>query len=325
MTDMKKYNIRDYNINDGQAILDLFSLSFGKKLPMAAWNWRYPEGLEQPVVKLMFDGETLIGHYAVTPQPILMNNNESQVALSMNTMTHPGYLGKGIFTQLAQATYKSAADRGIFAVYGFPNKNSEKGFFGRLEWLRSEKLREWNLTTAKTANRPNRVRIVDPVFDESYDALWQKVKSRFSSVVPRSRAYLKWRITDCPSQFAKGNYKLFELRDNRELEGFLVFKLFLGEDKPKAHIMELMASDDSEVICDLIHAAGVYAKENDADSLSTWLYDSHPYRSDFVQMGFHESEKPIVWGGKIFNVNDTDQTRQLLKSWHISMLDSDVF
>jgi len=116
-------------------IAALFRESFDREFDLDDWRWFY---LDNPVgpsyVSLFYEGDRLLGHYAVVPS--LLNHNGQQVIgyRSMTTMVHPDGRGRGLFTQLAQRTYAMLVEDGALLVYGFPNKNSAHGFAKYLGW-----------------------------------------------------------------------------------------------------------------------------------------------------------------------------------------------
>ncbi|WP_290538037.1 GNAT family N-acetyltransferase [Alcanivorax sp.] len=55
-------------------------------------------------------------------------------AQSGDTMTHPDFQGKGLFTKLALKTYDKVRELGVDFVYGFPNESSYPGFKRKLNW-----------------------------------------------------------------------------------------------------------------------------------------------------------------------------------------------
>ncbi len=116
--------IKRYKKGDEREILKLFSIAFGKDLSMDFWKWRYLQNpfLEDPVINLMWDGTKLIGHYAVSPVVLNVKGESIMTSLSLTTMTHPEYGGKGIFTKLAEDLYQNMYSiENIEAVWGFPN------------------------------------------------------------------------------------------------------------------------------------------------------------------------------------------------------------
>ncbi|MGQ0673133.1 MAG: GNAT family N-acetyltransferase [Hyphomicrobium sp.] len=79
-----------------------------------------------------FDGVELVGHYACVPSMVAICGRDTRALLSINTATHPEFRGKGLFTQLAEATFERAAEGAFQAVYGVANQNSVEGFVRRL-------------------------------------------------------------------------------------------------------------------------------------------------------------------------------------------------
>ena len=317
------YPVRDFTVADGPAILELFEKVFGRRISLGFWKWRYPEGLGEPVVKLMFDGDALIGHYAVTALPLLLQGEKRRAAFSMTTMTHPDYQGKGIFTKLAKMTYEAAADRGFSLVFGFPNKNSEWVIFNRLGWSRSTSINEYRLdsfplplTTPLAAK--------EPAFDRSYDEFWANNCTKLGCCVSRTADFLNWRVKRCPTEYRQGSYLLFEDRiAGGGLRGFLIFKVYTGEARSKGHVLELLAADN-ETAGRLLASSLDYARRENVANVSAWLYRSHPNFAAFTNGGFSDSGNDVVWGGRWFSGDDA-AAGEFFNRWHLSMLDSDVF
>jgi hypothetical protein len=95
--------------------------------------WEYflsPNGL---VIQKNLDQESnRIGHYALVPQRWILDGEELNVALSLNTAISKPQRLKGQFKKLAEATFSAAESRGIDAIVGVANKNSTWAFVNRL-------------------------------------------------------------------------------------------------------------------------------------------------------------------------------------------------
>jgi hypothetical protein len=118
-----------------EAIARLFSDSFGDRSIDQTWSWAYlqnPTG--EPLVTLCYEGDALVGHYAVIPMPLVSNSCRRNAYLSMTTMVATTHRKLGLFSELAQATYGMAMDCGADFIMGFPNQNSAPGFRKRLNW-----------------------------------------------------------------------------------------------------------------------------------------------------------------------------------------------
>ena len=87
-----------------------------------------------------YDNKKPIAFYGVVPTLMKYKNQTEIAAQSVNTMTHPDYTGKGLFTELAKLTYVKAAKAGITFIWGFPNQNSAYGFLNKLGWSSNENM-----------------------------------------------------------------------------------------------------------------------------------------------------------------------------------------
>lgn len=96
-------------------------------------RWQYAENPDGRVTGFnAFERGSLIAHYAAMPIVAEVNGREERGLLSLNTATHPGHAGRGLFTRLAEATYAHAADNGHGFVVGVANAASTPGFVRKL-------------------------------------------------------------------------------------------------------------------------------------------------------------------------------------------------
>lgn len=75
-----------------------------------------------------YDGEKMVAHYVCIPKKMLIEGRVVNGILSMATVTHPDYRGRGLFKTLAKMTYDNARDNGFEFVIGVANANSFHGF-----------------------------------------------------------------------------------------------------------------------------------------------------------------------------------------------------
>lgn len=121
------------------AIETLFYNSFGHRELGDVWDWAYldnPNG--EPIVSLCYQGDELVGHYAIVPMPLSSDTQRMNSYISMTTMVAESHRKFGLFTQLALATYEVATAGNIDFVFGFPNSQSTPGFRRRLNWVLPE-------------------------------------------------------------------------------------------------------------------------------------------------------------------------------------------
>ena len=121
----------------------LFSRCFPKATQYSEryLRWLYAENPSGPVVGFeAMDGDRLAAHYVCIPAPILIDGQERQALLSLNTATDPNYQGRGLFTKLANLTYEKASSEGFQAIIGVANANSTPGFVTKLGFQRVDSL-----------------------------------------------------------------------------------------------------------------------------------------------------------------------------------------
>lgn len=75
-----------------------------------------------------FDGDKMVAHYVCIAKQMLIDGRVANGILSMATVTHPDYRGRGLFKTLAKMTYDCARDNGYEFVIGVANANSFPGF-----------------------------------------------------------------------------------------------------------------------------------------------------------------------------------------------------
>jgi len=201
--EFKKIMINDKNelLKYKTQILELYEHSFGTQMDEKLWTWAYidnPNG--NPIVSLYFDGERLVGHYAVISIKFIHNQQNLNAVLSMTTMVDSAYRKYGIFIEQANEVYDKASELGYKFVCGFPNKKSAPGFRKRLDWILEEDLYVANF---------------------SYDELQQIEKKSYPNAISfntEDKENLKWRLGK-PNQnyFKKNNNILKEFEGNFDI------------------------------------------------------------------------------------------------------------
>jgi GNAT superfamily N-acetyltransferase len=234
---------RAYRPGDERGIVELFLAVYGRHMghgeSSAHWAWEFRDSPFGPAeIELAIAGGRIVGQYAVVPRRL---SDGSWAALSLDTMTHPEFQGKGIFTRTASVVYERLRDRGFRFVYGFPNENSVSGFVKRLEWRvpgrgrvelrliagsRSRPLRALGVGVRRMADALLVTERSDPTasvregtaIPEGYDALWSRTKASYGLCVDRDAAYAAWRYLRRPGT----EYRMFGASRGDELTGMLV-------------------------------------------------------------------------------------------------------
>jgi GNAT superfamily N-acetyltransferase len=125
-------------------IRDLYFAVRGDNRPAEYDRWRFtsaPDGFCPTA--LAVDGDRVVGLYTLWPVRLKLGNEIVLGGQSMDSMSHPDYLGQGVFTKLAMACYEIAQSRGFKVLYGFPNPLSYPGFIRRLNWDHTGDITHW--------------------------------------------------------------------------------------------------------------------------------------------------------------------------------------
>jgi hypothetical protein len=84
-----------------------------------------------------------IAFYGVFPLIVRIGGQSFLAAQSGDTMVDKRHEKRGLFTMLANETYKLCRDNKIAGVFGFPSPSSYPGFVKKLQWLHHENINRY--------------------------------------------------------------------------------------------------------------------------------------------------------------------------------------
>jgi hypothetical protein len=113
-----------------------YMLCFNLNMEERYFHWKYRENPAGEVVAYTAtDGDTVAAFYGVMPELYLINGEPVKVYQSMDTMTHPDYQRRGLFSKLAKMTYDHLhSTEKNFTIVGIPGVSSYPGFVNKLNW-----------------------------------------------------------------------------------------------------------------------------------------------------------------------------------------------
>lgn len=313
-----------YQPGDEESIVDLFQKVFKRPYSKEQWKWRFannPAGNHK--IALMWDKDTLAGHYAVSPVDMLVDGQPIKTALSLTTMTHPDYGGRGVFKQLASYLYDQLENKGGFElIWGFPNNNSHYGFIKHLGWQ--------DISILPTLSAPVYPFIAAPEvpitkrtqFDTKMSRLLQLKASQNLVFVDRSVEYLNWRIVDKPAT----QYDIWTIGEEENPEAVVITKSY----KVGSHEIDLNIVDwsclDIAVLPGMLGSIirQIHVKDIQVRRVTLWqnVYQSAVH-GKLERMGFAPAAPITYLAGR---VKETIALTVLdIKNWHLSFMDSDVY
>jgi hypothetical protein len=315
--------IRNYNKGDEQHILDLFELVFRKPMLPDYWQWRFannPTG--KIMIKLMWDSEVLVGHYAVSPVFLLVDGEKTLTALSMTTMTHPDYAGKGIFSELAETLYTDEYKKNeLAAIWGFPNTNSHYAFIKNLGWQDLEQIPSFSLDAQKlTDSAATGFNVADSFNANHYNAFLE-VCSNYCIKADRSPEYLNWRYIQNPSN----KYVIFEYPEAQKSYYTIakIFPSFSTPDQYEIDLLEIMFPADVKMLNALLNSIKKHFSNYPLLKINCWLPVADKKHILLEKLGFI-NELPITYSGvRLMDARYKSITQA--QNWFYCMGDSDIY
>lgn len=304
-----------YKPGEEQQILDLFSRVFGWELPLSFWRWRQSENpAGGPWTEMVWDGDTLAGHYAVSASKLCVNGEAVPACLSMTTMVHQDYRGQGIFERSAEAIYERLTSAGIKAVYGFPNNNSHRPFVQKVGWQDIYEIPTLALNVA-TARKKGSEAVEVEEFDARFDRLWKRVKDRHAIWDWRDAETLSWRFTRNPIN----KYRVAVVQDIDDIRGYVVTKRYLDKG---LDIVDMVV-EDAAAAGDLVAWATAEAEKLHLPSVNMWAPTDTQIRQRIEVDGFVPVAPVTYFGGRVFSDIGVDFHDRRL--WNYSMSSSDLY
>lgn len=261
---------------------------------------------EDLLMCVAFEEGKLIANYSVSPTRLSVGCNMIKSALSLNTMTHPDYSGRGLFVTLAEVLYAYIQEEGYELVYGFPNYLSNPTFYNQLSWVTiyEHPTLELDLTN-ETFSRIKKLSLkysTDTLFNEHKDFI----------EVYKSQKYINWRYLD------NVEYKYFEIRlDN---ENWCIYKFY----NEIVNIVEFHVNN-SRALFSLILEIIMIAQNNGKNKLTIWSKINTEIHYFFEKMCFRNKYPVTYFAARILSNNlDKDMITDS-RLWRVSMGDDNVY
>lgn len=289
--------------------------------------------------------------YAVFLVRFLVNGEKVLGAQSLDTLTVAKFRGQGLFNKLAKIVYSRAEEVGVQLIYGFPNKNSAPGFFGKLGWTRFgevpflikplrlsyflerlpvvgrglSKVLRYNIHRA-VPRRTNLRILWDVPYAEQYDRLWQMFSQNVGVAVDRDAQYMRWRLTDNPTHSYR-NVAAFDESD--EMVAICIYSIQKKHGGVIAYLMDLIyLPGHSNAAEDVLGLVGDCVTEAGCDAVLCWCLPHSNNYALFLGNGFRAFPprlRPIELNFGARALSDRySGTVSSADAWYMSYLDSDT-
>jgi hypothetical protein len=229
------------------------------------------------------DEGRIVANYSAVPVEVTVDGETRRSALSLNTMTHSSWAGKGVFPKLAAALYDDIRARDYAMIIGFPNYLSNRIFNTRLEWKTV-----YEIPTLKLALDGTETKTAEPVaFRDCFAGL--KDNSGVSRVHIRlSPQYLAWRFRDSKEK----RYHVLAVDE----QNWLICQFYRKE----INITELCCTDPEARNC-LVDQAIAAGRQAGMEAVTVWAMANTELHSKLERKGFRLSSPIRTFGLRCFD------------------------
>ena len=112
-------------------LVDLFQASFKLDKSHEIWRWKYTENplaSEDHDIIVAACGGKIVGARPFVALDLWIKSEKVKAALFSDTMVHPEYQGRGIFSQMNKFAFESLGQHGCALFFNYPNANSLGGY-----------------------------------------------------------------------------------------------------------------------------------------------------------------------------------------------------
>jgi len=268
-------------------LVGLMEAAFGSAPGPDYFDWKYAQNpFGQMVGFEALDGSTPVAFYCVIPQVFSIGGDPVGVFQSVDTMTDPGYRGRGLFVQLATLTYDevSRIDPGRTLI-GIAGESSLPGFVRRLGWRHIHDIRLYFaerrlVSLRRLGSRTRRIQAgLASEVAQLGDYLDHRRRITGQIGLHLSPEFLGWRVLRHPEI----DYRIALLRDRDAVLGFCIYSL---DDKGRC-LLSLV--DLPEQRLDHQHLGELLRfvfQETGARLVYTWEPTSISLRRAYRRLGF---------------------------------------
>ena len=258
-----------------------------------------------------------------------------QAVRAVDTVTHPDWRGKGIFSRLTTTLLEDVQARGISFVFNTPNASSMPGYL-KMGWKIVTKLPIWvrplkpfrmafrvlgkrgsnteaNATNSASHQIPDEVDLMKCL---------ENFRGEGRIHTNRTKEYFCWRYVEVP-----GFQYHWKHRSNGDASAMIVFRNRMRKSLQELSISELLVSSEGEKGKSLgMHLLKETLKESDADYAVAIAADNSPEQGVLRKCGFIRFRN-IGPSLTVRKLNDLESEMDLLdwSNWRCSIGDLELF
>jgi GNAT superfamily N-acetyltransferase len=175
----------------------------GYELDPAEFDWWFDGNPVGPrTIALAEEDDRIVGVLGASHYRTIVDGRETISTLPLWAVTDPDFQGRGIFQRLNGEVERAARDAGATVELGFTNKLAGPIYIAKLAWLDVHRLRIWARPLVPFGRRDVDVHRHRHHFDVEQEGAYIALAPKLPNHFVRDVAYLNWRYTDSPRDYA---------------------------------------------------------------------------------------------------------------------------
>jgi GNAT superfamily N-acetyltransferase len=317
-----KWLLRSYQEGDEEKIFELVKAMQGERVPekerwLKGWKWMFVDNPDNAsIIWLAEHDGKIVGQYPAIIETLKVGDKVMKGAQLIDTMTHPQYRHRGIFSTLGDKALTELENGETHLVYCFPTqqvyplhiksgwldicafrvmikplnlKKFLQKYFIRNRFLLDIFTVGGNLII-KAFFRSKKVPEGDMSkvreiarFDDRINGFWNTVSKDYSIIRIRDKKYLNWRYVDAPN----ADYTIYIAEEDDKISGYIVLGCRNENSLMWGHIEDIIAlTGRSDIIQCLIAKAIEYFRDAKVDAIFSKMIANEVYRKRFLRNGF---------------------------------------
>lgn len=319
---MNKLDVREYKTKDSKSIYELFDKFTPYPRDDKFWVWiNRMLSDEKSIIVVGESNEEIIGHYAIIPKKVIINNIMYTAGFAIHAFVHPNFRNTFLIFQITKKIYKIAKDKKIDFLYGFANEN-----FRDIQ-VKADK---WKKVSLFSSLEKDALKIIDSSYTlqeitnnySDYYLLSEIIDSQLQKLggvefIKNLNYYIN-RYLNHPHKL----YKCFFINKNDEKCAFVILKIYINDNKKVGHLIDYIKTE-SISFTEVLNIVENYFYSR-VDKLSFWKFCEED-KIILLNNGFVENGFETFLGIKTINNIDIEEKLLNFRNWKLCMGDSDAF
>lgn len=296
-------NIREFNTkSDISSFISLFNIVYHQNIDKEYFDWKYNRNPGGPCIMLVAEHpvQGIVGFAALTPYRIWLNGREGLCAQGADTMVHPDFRRKGIFTELTTRLLKELKKQNYLFRYSAPGTMSMPGYLNLgssvlgfiphkvrlnpLNYLLRKAGRKFPTPEPGEVARSRegwRMEVLTTA-DERLDRLDADLAGISKVRVRRDSSYLNWRFLENPIK----RCSLVACLRRYELMGYAIIR--------KNYLSDILFGTDNSGLKWFVKSLVEYFDKLGIVSIEVWFRGERRIEADLKKNGFFDYRGAVL-------------------------------